>query len=1506
MSESLEQIKNAILSLKAAGPDGFEGFVRIILTSLTGVPFRLAASGLQGGIDGSATFYSDSVCFEAKRYSDAIPRNEILSKVADLARSSHASDRLWVLGATSEVSSQLVSAVREVGNQRAISTLILDWAEFPLPLLGITAVAAGQQAIDFLYEYGAPECERDTLDEAFKAVANHPDFDELVNKTQNNLRVPTLALKNAISSNRKWRDRSFASESSARAKLGQALDINRYPQLHSLRKSLRDEIRVRVETGGDVVLLGGEGHGKSWLAAQICLSYDGIGLFLGAEQLERIGTQPIEEGLISFFIEQTDDIPDESTRLRWSHRFNAWKQQPGIQRFLVIVDGINQRSHLRWDRILNALHFELVALGGRLVVTSRPQFWLRTVSPGLAFSQNPIDIPEWLPEERNQILQHCGVCLDWLDETTLRSLCNPRLLGVSIAVIPHRVADAWKGLTTDRVLMEHLRASQRENFEDETLQELTKRLSNHAKKVLDQVGESAKLLTMSFEEESTAVIETRFFQTLQGPGNAYELRAEGLTLALGYTLVDQLWQAHRRKLDLREHITHLIEPISAIDRTVDVVFAALIVCTLDPIRFDRKIFSALLEAFADLQNVDDCRFKEFVSITSQKPVELMETLGDIVLAGRRRLNEDWLRQAALEIARSAEVWPVVEIFIHRWLRVYNKDAAKQIGDFPKENEEDEKKQILTRKEEIDDILASLSVFELNLLDQMSEVSGDTEAIYSLALSFLAGRPLAGFADSFVALGLGFALGKNIWSARKAFNHLTTFNRVDRIATRDAFRTAVEPLRTLQTSKAGRWTLVRMLYAAGDEASALEASEIAYELRKDQSRWKEPNPSGWRQAQVANPDAARPMDMEKALLKFAAISPAGIMQFMGQTEHDYDLQELLPVVCRFQSDVSVAKIRQILDTLLVRTAIPLRQLILNGFEYSPLATRGVSLDILARAADSDIFSSNMHRERDILRMSLFSYVIQNLSPAEQLECLINPCFGSDYSIRILPFLKEQRPEVISDALQSALFRSDEAVGYGALIAAYYGGTTMTDQLESLIAEFRCAESPSLRSISLQLALKHSLKKLRKAHVESEWYSANIDTRSSEHWYGSLLLVDACANGEISVEEMISRSAPGTWFAAVRQIGHPVGEILAACFLRRLQGALKSPAELAMPAIDITLTVGDGNLSPRYSINSADREKPRFDRELSYKEAFPPDSEADFYERQDDNRTIFETFLRKLEGTDAWMLVERITIDELKLLISHRPSLSLEVVELMEKANDVELAWVKNVAFAAANLVSGDMPERAVALFTRISGTQGFVDFVLEDNLTIAHEAIWSSTPSTAIENLWWRRLAYAASDEILAQEVLAAERFGAEAYIKKFVEENAASPSTLDQAMAVAVAGFSNRSDFYSEIITCHLDKEGISGDAAKMAKSAADAARWARVWLADMWSAKTLEEFWRCLIILGTCMDSRLDSGPNRCSEWSDYHLVFAKLRDNASAKQARKREKTLFGLEAPGKIYLA
>lgn len=1508
LDKSLDSIKTGVLSLKATGADGFEGLLRIALTNLTGIPFRLAASGLQGGMDGDAAIPSDPVCFEAKRYSGDISRNDVLVKIADLARRKDTADRLWILGATTEINTQLAKAIQEDGDQNAVSTLILDWTAAPLPLLAIVVVAAGHIAINFIVNNHVENGHQnkpveDDLKKAFSTISSHPDFESLLQRLKSDLNVSKLALKRAVDLNIEWRQQTFSSTRLARERLGQGLAVMQDQTSPSMRAELRGRILGEIQAGKEVILLGDEGHGKSWLSAQLCSDATGLAIFVSAEQLEGSPAEDIDDFLIKLIIKQTGEIANDTLKLRWRHRLKAWEITPPLASLLVVVDGLNQRQNFRWDKLLNSIQSRIDAIGGRVLVTVRPHFWQSKIVHGLYFTPTVIKVPEWSPKERNELLQHYGISLDWLDQQTLNTLQNPRLLSVAVTTLPHQEAFAWKGLTTDRLLMEHLRASQRENFENETFLLLTNRLSDHATKVLERVQASSSKLPQNFQADSNAVIETRFFQPLTGPGDHYELRDEGLTLALGFTLVDQLWQSLRIQQDLATHIVKLIEPISAMDRTADVLFASLLICALDDIRFDTKIFSALLDAFSNLQNVDDRRFEEFVGIIKHQPKALFDALKDYCLEKSPRINQDWLIHSAFEVAHSETGWQVAEASIHQWLHYYNKDPVAQTSHYHRQSEPEYKKHLAERTSEIEEALFSLSTFEKNLLEQMTEVANNPDELFTLALRLLAGRSLAGFADSFVAMGLAFALDRNVYSARKAFQQLTTFNRGDRTATRNAFLRAIEPLRMKGTSSGGQWTIVRMLYATGEEADARAANILAEELRKDQYHFMQPSPDEWRQVEVANPDAARPVDMNEGVQNFSALDPDKILQTMGNDIADLLYKDFLPVASRFEPAYAIQKTQEILSGLLTRTGLPLRQVILNCEKHLPLVDSNLAKSLINRLLENDAFETLPEQDQSICRMYAFYYAAAHISANEQLKCITNKNCGPACLLSVIPSLKPQQTETITTAIQVAFQKNDQDAVYGALVASLFGYTKINDELEKLILKCFHSESPKLRAVTFELAIQQNLEQVRKEHAFSNWNAATVDENTLESWLGSMLLVEAYVRHEVSVEELLDRISKKTWLSLPNRLGTEFTKSLASCFVQQLRRGIVASCKIRPPLADLHFSKTELRPFPLLSIEETDRESERFPKQKDPRKVLGTNNNFD--ENQRKLRTFLDAFFKDLKESDARLLVQEITIESLQRLVTEVPTLLEELVDILDQAGSDQFTWLKNLAFAVGNLISVKLPDNAVTLLNRACLTQGFITQALGDDLTLEHQAIWGSAASMPMEALWYQRLLNSKNDATLAREVLAAERYGAAEFIKSFIISLASSEDSLDQAYALSIAGYSTQSDKFIDFINSHINCKSICGQAAKYALQEHNSAKWTRKWIADMWDATTPEELWRCLMIAKTSMDARVNAKTPINSKWTHYGPMFRNVRKAAIKERNTKRVKRLLGQEAPESIFI-
>lgn len=1502
--QHLHVLKSALTSLKPNGVDGFEGFIRIVLTELTGIPFRLAASGLQGGLDGDSLFLKDAVSFEAKRYSEStLNRTDVLTKIADFARNGEIADRLWVLAATTAVSAQLAGSVINDCRQQAIFPLILDWCEFPLPLLAVASVAARSPAIDFILANGDSGLSRETIAGVFEEISKHPHFCNLLIKLKADLDVSQLATARSIELNQRWRDQCFRDKETSKIKLGQSLAIAACSEMPTIRSAVQQKIRESLTAGTVTVLIGEEGRGKSWLGAQICHEHQGIALFISAESFDDVKEIDLDEFIIKQLIQQTNDLPSSIITQTWRHRINSWKAQAPCQPLLVIVDGINQRHNLRWSRLLNHLNEFLKSIKGRLLITARPQFWQQIVEPGIIFSPKKINIPEWTNEERNILLTYYRINISWLDTTTLLTLKNPRLLGVAVNTLPRHDSYAWKGLTTDRLLFEHLRMSQRERFEEQSVRELTASLSKIAKQVLDKVREDGELLPEHFESESEAVIETRFFKTLPGVDGHYELRSEGLPLALAYTMINQLLQAHRRKKSLHEQLAHLIEPIRAMDRTVDVVFAAIMVCALDDLDTEFVIFDLLLGAFSDLQNVNDRRYEEFVSLVEKRPESFFSVLRKFLLESRHRLNRDWFIHAAFEISATENGWLVAKEAINSWLRLYNEDAVEQIGRFPATNQGEHTKRIQSRQEEILNIRSTLSDFEQGILARMSKVSGEVDQLYECALELLAGHSIAEFTDSFIALGYGFSFDNRVWSSKKAFQQLTLFNRVDPNEVQEAFLNAVVPLRSGNTSKVGLWTLVRMLYASGDEQAAEDASKIADKLRNDSEFYEFSTKNNWRRCVVADPNVMQPSDLVEKLQEFRNIPPDKLMQDSGATSEDNFFKDFLPVACKFGQKDALDKSRSLIFSLLTREGFPLRQLLFNGREYSILLNREYALKLKEYVTRTRLSKVLWNEDQDAQRMFLFEYIAPFLTSEEQLDCMIDPSFGTSYLLSVIPNLKQQSEKEILNVLVTAIRQKNEKAIYGTLTAALFGNVSISKELESQILECLDFDSSRVKAICFELAQVKKLRSIIVTVAHSLWNWKDATANMHEDWHGSLLLVDASVFGEIEIDTMLHRVKPAVWFYAAKHIGEDISYILSEMFLDRIQNSIQESQSLSFPDIDFELTVNQVDRLPLLDIKESNRSEGRFPLGKRLSDSIK--DYTDYQSKHERLRQISRSFLKGLEGYDSRVFFEWITIDNLKAISGVVPNFLSELVGKLAIVGDKEFTLFKNIALAVANLISDEKPEIAVQLFQRAMDSGNFISHGYGDSLTLEHKAIWSAVPSALIHSFWRKRILVALNDDDLAKEILAAERFGAKQFIHDYVFELKNSISSLDRAYAITIVGFSRELKQFSDLIDNHFNKEGITGFAAKKAKIAFDSALWAETWVQNMWNAESQDDFFCNLVIAKTCIDSRIEHQPPKSTAWRQFAPMFWRARESAIKKQTESRKKTLLGQEAPEKIFI-
>jgi hypothetical protein len=1499
MKTEIEILRDAIRSLKATGKDGFEGLLALALGRITKNPMRLAASGFQFGVDGQGEDRHNPVCFEAKRYKSKITRETVLTKIADLGRRNDEADILWILGATVEIPNQISQHLETDGLKQGVATLLLDWNDNGVSSLAATLANAGDDIGEWIGARATNGASAAGLTRILEVLRHKVEYKERWTSLSVQFSASEISTGNATVNNKAWMAETFENSTTARQRLGQptAPGSSEIPVLP--RKEIQDEIVSRLSSNPTAVIVGEEGRGKSWVAAQACLNFPGLAIIVGAEKFEGKSSDQIESLIIDELAKQCGD--SERTAVRWEKRIRAWKTHPPKSPFVVVVDGINQRPDIKWVHVLTVLEGWLIDHGGKLIVTSRPAFFQRNVQSGF-HPGRLINVQNWSAKERDEILRQKGIEQDWLDPTTKESLRNPRLLGIALSVLPAQKDDAWKGLNIERLLFEHILRMEKDQYEDEAPAELCLRLSADAQRVLDQIdSNSGEMPTPVFESETRAVAESRFFRAIPGPHGGYKLNDEGLSLALGFAVVDQLWRTKENGGDLDHTVSALLDPIAAVDASSPVVTAALYICAFDVQRFDSEIFKRLIDAFCNLQNLSDKAYPQFLDTLLKHPKVAFDAIKEGLLERRSKINTTWLSAVACDLFEREESKAIAEMAIFSWLRHVNIDALDQQGRYGRVDQKDleraEKEQ-----QRINDLIASFSEYERTQFADCVVVKGDVERLLILAMEMLARQPLAPWADSITQMGFAFSLDHCLHQSYKMIRQLTFFNTVDPVEAAAAFEVSVTPLRDEETSRTGRWTLVRMLLATGDEGRSKEAKAIADELNADRENHHfESQLEKYCASDPCDPGSARPDNVAKTIEKYKHIDVMKLYSNMGHSQQDWFRDDALCAVSRFGSEVAAAKNRELAETIVNREKMHLRQLALNGTAVIPLMTATSSAALAARLKSDKHLDGLPDNDRRVVSMYMLRFCMDHLNGNEQLNLLTNDVGKGDYPLDAIPSLKRPDENRVISVLDKAYQANDADAAFGALAMISHTFDHMSPVLEANVEKFREWENELVRGAVFEVALQMDSTMLRENHVHSAWTSESADDqRTYEAWNGSCLLIEAAKKQQIGMSEMLARISPKALYHAAHSLGAPISNLILHIIDNRLLSASIVSDNLALPPIETTVSQHD--LVNFSFMSPDDRNKEQLSGSDAFKSAIS-DTTEDFNKRQARLRQQQYDLELELAKKDVEFLLETIDINVLSELISGGSDFADRWADLLLGLSDRQFYWFKGFALALARAIVGADEAKALLLFGRATASDAFVKQVYMDGLSLEQKAIWSCPQTSALTDVWKQRLKQCSDDARLASEVLAAERFGASEFIVKEVEALLASNRPVDRSLGITIAGFSNQLEKMAEHVVGLVDSPSYFGDSSLVALRAHQRAIWSKHWVELMWNAKTPEEFWINFNLAVKIIDAR-ESYTNGIfrdeNHWKKFATIFTTARKKRMGVWSKERAKTLFGVEKP------
>ena len=1517
--QHVEHLKSALLSLPATGETGFEGLIGATLREISGVPFRLARSGSQFGVDGKPAYERDAICFEGKRYADTVPRSEVLSKIAELSIKDTEAE-IWVLGATSQIGSQLADDTRELGAKNGIVVLILDWSETDLPPFAVALVMGGTRVQEFLKSNISDDKMLRKALAAFEAVRNSHDFASHADRIRAQCNEPTMGLALAQRANTDWLSEAFSSRKRAKTKFGQPLspgdtDTANVRQRTTLTEKLHPYLTAAP--GETVVcILGGEGHGKSWIVAQswLVLAHKPLMIFMGPDDFaEAAGQNPVFDLLIYKLIKQTGDRDTTTTRERWQRRLGQWRGQAATDspRLIVVIDGVNQRPKTDWSWIIESILDELNQIGGRLIITTRTPYFQDHVKGRLSVSFTEINVPEWTELERDEILAEHGIKALDLHHTVAKSLRNPRLLGIAFDLLDMADITNLEELSVSRLLFEHMRMSERDAPVPQSAQEFAFRLQKHAQEILSRVKAKQQDDLLIFENDIGFVADGRFYQAVDGDPMRYFLKDDGLRLALGFSVIDRLRTAQRNDRNLDAELDVILEPIAALDDTANVILAALTVTAVDE-HYEQEIAASLVKGFASLQNPDQAQFPAFTGLAKSRPEVFMEGAYALSLAGGHQPNFDWIQEALIIAGRNSRAWRKMADKVHCWLSVYSLSPERATFSHPtREPQEKVLEEREKKRKKIEEKLQDLSANERAILENLPEEEGNLSRLSRLALFLLAGKSLAPFAGSLLNWSFSEALNSDHAAPHKDFMHLVSLNRFDWSQTRAALLEVSAPLREANVSTTGKWTLVTILRATGHSEDGKEARSLVEDLTKD---W--PPFEGWRLIEnycatdPCDPESEQPENVTRTAEQYAAIDVSKLLQSMGQVSEDHFFNMARPGMARFKPEVAVVKHREFAVDVLSRAGFPLRQGLFELRQHNALLTIKEARELIKKRDDAKIAgTASGLSEHDTWIVSQYHLLLAFpfLSALEKAEILLSDEADEAILLDLMDLAKPLDEKEFESLLGTACSENNERKQYLLLGLAKQTSVQLSKDARTHIAALFRSESERVRAQALRVIAQSGDEELLCQVAESDWKATEIEAENSfEVWYGSAALLEAATRGLIAHDEVLARISARLYGRAATMLDIDAVREIA----RRIDASINQAAglkgDLIAPDIELQVYPSAPYEPSRFSVN----ERPSEAKDI--KEAMRRLSENNeaFEQRQRRNYDAFLEFKANLTRAKARIILDHLSLEEFATLVAAAEELADRWHGLFMSIAEAKLPAVHNLVLLLAHALGKKSPGKAEELFRRVKERKPLVRFTFgRSGVQLDAMATWAGVRSPVLDNLRFARLDRVGTDHDLSLEVLAALLNGQQQLLTTYIEAKLRKNEPAEVSRGIMAAGFSDQSKFNDEIFKKYEGSAGLIGSAQKAAKYAYERNVWARHWFEMMCQTDENTDFWRYAVLFSKIVDGRFavwrSQYPKKGRSIQSFGpAVYGRLK-NRFARWENYRKKKLFGSGAPASIFL-
>ena len=1510
LATSLPTILNALLEVRPAGRNGFEGLAGHLLSAWTGHPIRASRSGNQFGHDGGTGSNPFSILFESKQYhASKVDLRELQGELAVAAQTYPDLD-LYVIVSTQALGDSFEVPLSRQAEALGAEILMLDW-EGALPPLAAFISKHSAQTVAW-FAANKPSVDIPTLEAAMADVRSDSAFVVAENDVARRLGSATLGL-DAL--RRKIADRQvavFSDKDVARRVFGQHLaPLDPAPGVIERPTSSDAVARWWSNPGNELLtVIGDEGVGKSWTVPQWWLRTDPAHrpiLLVAPSDIVR--SLPVRIEGLSFIGELIAfTLADGTGVARWEGRLRRWAAgDPSRCLFLIVLDGLNEATAVRWAGLIDRVHTALAQFEGRLAVTCRRQYWRTEIADRLPrrMGRTPLDVENFSTEELQAAARARGIDLTSIPGELRNFIANPRVFSIASGLL---ASIRLHELTIPRLLFEFWRHRLEERGDQvvHTDADMRTIIVNHARAVRNgrpafavdewrrHSSRSGRTAGPSLDDDLTEVVEGRFFEPDPAREGNYRVRRETTAFALGLLLVQDL--RHAAVDELGQIVAEAIEPVGGFDQIGDVLAAAAGIAMLDA-SVRPEVGRVLLLRWLELQNLEEDFYAVFAAYAGERPIIYLDLI-EAMHRGGRHARAIWpiaaLRDASERPAVAAETRARAMSWMGWW----------HLGErFPlREGADEGARAAQARQEErrVDTIAATieaLSADERAVFDRAC-THVDDRSLPELAATaplLLAGQPLEDCIEGLVGWMLALEVaGRGVTGSGMTW--IFDANVRDFDATSAATALAAERLASIAGCREVRNAAARLFAMSGTAAGEARCRAL-YELSPQMADFR-----SWHIHDVycgvdpLDPASTVPENIDRAIELLAGIDRTLVRSRFGRGAEDQNVDLVTPGLARFEPSPLVAFWRAIVAAMPSREGMGIRQLAVELPGLSPLLDDGCIAAVEQVLSDlADPAHPLRSAENVFVAGHLATSTLPHLDGAQQLALLTKLPPDMPWQDDVTELLRPVAPEAFEDALRAALSGPDRRSAGPVLLFAAEGRQPLTIEASRLAGTCLADDDAWLRALVFRTAAATGDDGLLASSLASGWTARGA--HAYEAHYGSQALIAAATRAGAAMPfDRLSTQSHGR--AAVSGDAGD-RQIWAASLGRRLDDALGRR----------TAQSPEARFTRQQGTSVGGHDYPSFQREpsdITVDFASLNDAEALPLRTSDDGEQL-DALLAGLEDEGLASAADAAESTGFDHLAHEQPDTLRGMAARIMAADGGTFPQVASLGMSltpalsridaalAAGLLARVLREPAI-IRTRI-GPEG-TPFVLDALFAASDDA-----PVAALRDQVARRLP---NDQVLSRYALAASRRDKGEWVRDQARGFLSGATPAEVALGLTLLGFLGPDAGDMTVLQRFVGGQGLLATAARCALRALTYDAWARNWHTSALAAPTPEMSWAAGKLMVAAADHRftkwfsLPSPGDPCTPWSTHYRCFLKPLARRAEEVAGKRRKTLYGGDKP------